>query len=499
VSRTIAIVGGGLAGIAAALRIAEGGLRPILIETRRRLGGRATSFVDPRTQETLDNCQHVVTGACTNLLDLYARLGVLDRIDWHRSFRWARPPGRPDRLGVGLLPAPMHMAGSFLRMRSIGVGDKVAIARAMWRMLRIGPAGRVLWRDRTFLEFLRETRQTARTIERFWEPVVVSACNLSVERVGAAWALQVFQQGFLAHRFAPVMGISSVPLVDLYDPAAVAIEAVGGAAQIGVSARAIAFDGQRVTGVVTEDGFVPAAAVISAVPPDRLEKLVSAPLRAADRRLQRLGEFEFSPILGVHLRFERRILEWPHLVLPGRRTQWLFDKGTDADGRQHVHAVISAADDWMALDEAEIVERVLADIHASLPGSIGLRPISARSVKEKRATFAVVPGVDGIRPSAAPGTVGSFATAVGGRMAGGAAANGNEPGGGVGVGSGRGGGGGVRNLYLAGDWCDTGWPATMEGAVRSGYEAAAAIVGEGGVVPDLPTAPISRWLGLRDL
>jgi len=469
VSKTIAIVGGGLAGIASALRLAESGHRPIVIETRRRLGGRATSFVDPRTRETLDNCQHVVTGACTNLLDLYARLDVLERIDWHRTFWWARPPGRPDRLRLGLLPAPLHMTGSFLRLRMLGFGDKIGIARAFWRLLRIGQAGRLLWRERTFLEFLREQRQSARAIERFWEPVIVSACNLSVDRVGAAPAMQVFQQGFLAHRFAPAMGISAVPLVELYDPAVAAIEAVGGAVQMGVSTRAIAFDGQRITGVVTEDGFVQAAAVISTVPPDRLDKLISAPLRSADRRLQRLHEFAFSPILGVHLRFAQPILDLPHLVLPGRATQWLFNKGVDDDGRQHLHAVISAADAWMELNEEAIVERVLEDIHFALPRSIGLRPVAVRSVKEKRATFAVVPGIDEIRPSAAAGTVG---------------------------GGFSGGGGGVRNLFLAGDWCDTGWPATMEGAVRSGYQAAAAISGEGGVVADLPTASLARWLGL---
>ena len=204
--------------------------------------------------------------------------------------------------------------------------------------------------------------------------------------------------------------------------------------------------------------------MISTVPPDRLERLVSGPLRAADVRLRQLDRFEFSPILGVHLRFPHPVMDTPHLVLPGRGTQWLFNKGTSADGAQSVHAVISAADAWMELDEAAIVERVVADIHATLPRSVGLRPIAHRAVKEKRATFACLPGVDAIRPGAS-------------------AAASRGP--------------GVRNLFLAGDWCDTGWPATMEGAVRSGDAAAEACSDAAGVVPDIPVGWLARLLGLR--
>lgn len=459
----MAIIGGGLAGIAAAVRLAEQGHRPLVIETRRKLGGRATSFVDPRTGEVLDNCQHVLMGCCSNLIDLYGRLGVLDLIRWDRTIHWANPPSAPDAMRPGWLPCPAHFTGSFLRMKMLSFTEKRAVAQAMWRLVRLGARGRLAWRTRTFGAFLDECRQPQRAVERFWEPVVVSACNMPCARVGAAFAMQVFQEGFLANPWSSAMGVSTVPLVELYDSAERVLKESGGGIRIGVSARAIAYDGQRVTGVVTEAGFVPAAAVISALPPDRLDKLVSTPLRAADARLRRLAEVPFSPILGVHLRFETTVLEHPHLVLPGRATQWLFDKGVDERGRQQVHAVISAADDWMELDEDAIVERVLADIHACVPRSIGLRPVEARAVKEKRATFAALPAIDDLRPSPAP----AFA-----------------------------GGPGVRNLFLAGDWCDTGWPATMEGAVRSGYMAAAAFSGEATLVPDVPATWLARMLGL---
>jgi zeta-carotene desaturase len=454
--RPVVIIGGGLAGIAAALQVAQAGDRPLLVETRPRLGGRATSFVDPRSGELLDNCQHVVMGCCTNLLDLYERLGVLDLLEWSETTWWAAPPGAPAALRPArpawLFPAPMHFAPSFLSLRILAGRDKRAIGWAMWRLIRIGAAGRVAWRERTFLEFLQETRQTPAAIDRFWAPVVVSACNLPVQRVSAAAAMHVFQEGFLAHRWSSAVGLATVPLEKLYGQVDAQLEEVGGSVRLGVSVKAIAYDGARVSGAVTDEGFLAASAVITAVPPDRLEKLISAPLRAADVRLQRLGRFEFSPIVGVHLRFGSPIMEVPHMVLPGRATQWLFDKGPGAEGGHRVHAVISAADEWVELDEATIVERVLEDIQACCPRAVGLRPTAFRAIKEKRATFSCLPGVESIRPGPAA-----------------AAAQGP----------------GVRNLFLAGDWCDTGWPATMEGAVRSGYAAAAACSGSTGVVADV--------------
>lgn len=173
----------------------------------------------------------------------------------------------------------------------------------------------------------------------------------------------------------------------------------------------------------------------------------------------------------------------PHLVVVGENlcgVQWLFNKGGNRregakDHLHHIHAVISAADDWMALDEATILERVMQDIHRALPGSSGIVPVRGRAVKEKRATFAATPEVEQFRPSAEPGTIGLH-------------------------------GGGIMNLYLAGDWTDTGWPATMEGAVRSGYAAAAAIAGAhdaergevaGGQIEDIPPGRIAALLGLR--
>lgn len=470
-NRKVIIIGGGLAGLSAGVLLSEAGHEVVLIETRKKLGGRATSFIDPRTGAVLDNCQHVLMGCCTALMDFYDRIGVLDAIEWHKTIYWARGDGSFDTMAAGWLPAPLHFAGSFRKMRLFGGGEKRAIARAMWRMIRMGFAGRVQWADRAFSEFLEETNQPRAVVERFWDTVIISACNMPVDRVCAAHGIQVFQEGFLADKWSYTVGLARVPLWELYNPAREVIEQAGGKVLLGVSARDIAYDGRRVTGVVTDEGLFEGSAVVAAVPPDRLDKLVTATMRDADARLGRLGEFSFSPILGVHLQFEQQVMpeELPHVALPGRSIHWLFNKGTDADGVQHLHAVISAADAWMGLKEGEIVERVLGDVYYALPRSRGMRPIAARAVKEKRATFAAVRGVDAIRPRSAPGTVGL-------------------------------GGGGISNLYLAGDWCDNGWPATMEGAVRSGYAAAAAVAGEEGVevkVEDVPPSRLAGLLGMR--
>ncbi|MDG2201465.1 MAG: hydroxysqualene dehydroxylase HpnE [Phycisphaerales bacterium] len=465
-NRQVVIIGGGLAGIAAAIRLADDGHVPRILETRRKLGGRATSFDDPRSGVTLDNCQHVLMGCCTNLQDLYQRLGVLDRIGWHEQLHWLREDGGIDSLRPDPLPAPLHQARSLLRMRLLDRVAKREVRRAMWRMIRMGAAGRLQWRGRTFLDFLRDQRQSDDVIHLFWDTIIISACNLESARVAAVHGIQVFQEAFLPGRFAGVVGIPDVPLRELYDPARSIIENAGGTIDLGCSVRSIGFEGRSVASVVTADGPIEAATVISTVPPDRLAKILPDRLHATDARTANLDAFESSPILGVHLQLEQPITDLPHLVLAGRPVHWMFNKGTDEDGHQHLHAVISAADDWMELSEQEIVHRVVDELARAFPCIKDTTMLAARSVKEKRATFAATPHVESKRPSAGPSVLGAD-------------------------------GGDLQGLYLAGDWCDTGWPATMEGAVRSGYNAAAAINGDGGLVDELRPGPLASLLGLR--
>ncbi len=437
----VVIVGGGIAGIAAAIRLAEAGVRVVLLETRRKLGGRATSFNDVRTGEVIDNCQHVAMGCCTNYIDLCRRLGVLDKIEWRREVHWVEAGGRTSTIRPGLLPAPGHFTGSFLGVKFLTLAEKAALARAM---VAIIATDRGLHRARTFGDWLREHHQPAGVVEKFWSPVVVSACNLDVDRVCAATALHVFQEGFLAHRDAATVGVSRVPLLELYDRAEEVIASSGGELRLGQSVQSV-----RERAVVTVDGqTLGADAVILAVPPERAARLIDPAVAARDDRFARLGEITHSPILGVHMTFDRPVLPLHSAVLVSRPTQWVFRK--DSEGRK-LHAVISAADDWVALTEDEITRRVVADLVACFPDARDAAVVSSRPVKEKLATFAATPEIEAIRPA----TVGE------------------------------------SRILLAGDYVQTGWPATMEGAARSGYMAAAAAMGrraDDGLIDPLPHA-----------
>lgn len=418
---SVVIAGAGIAGIAAAIRLAQAGVPVALLETRRKLGGRATSHTDPATGEEIDNCQHVALRCCDQYFALCTTLGVAGLLTWTREQYWLEGGGRESILSPGLLPAPLHFSGSFLGASFLRLADKLAIGDAM---RRIYFCDRSRYSGLTFGELLRRWRQPSSAVSRFWNPVIVSACNLAPDAVCASTALHVFQEGFLRSATAADIGLASVPLARLYDRAEAIISASGGSVHCGVSVERA--DARSVT---TDDGPWAANAVIVALPFERAVKVIPE----HDPRLPILRSIRHSPILGVHLQFDRPVLRRPHAVLVERPTQWLFRKD---DAGTRLHAVISAADDWMDLDESAILDRVRADITACLPDSAGARILHGRAIKERRATFAATPAFEAKR---VPGTL-------------------NDE----------------DSVILAGDYTATGWPATMEGATRSGFSAAAA-------------------------
>ena len=329
-------------------------------------------------------------------------------------------------LGESFLPEPGHLAPSFLFAKFLEPDEKLAIARAMTSMVF---ANRAHESGRMFGDWLAERSQPAGAIEKFWHPVVVSACNLPVGRVSAEVALHVFQEGFLANRVSPRIGLSRVPLVELYDRAERVLAENGGELSLGTSVASVGVDS-----VTTRDGDrLSCGRVVCAVPFERALRVVEPSIRARDARFESMASLSHSPILGVHMEFDRPVLQTPHAVLVGKGTHWLFRK--DDEGAR-VHAVISAAGEWLALDEEAITARVLADIHSCIPGSRGASVVSSRPVKEKLATYAATPEGEASRPSTL----------------------------------------GESGLILAGDYVRSGWPATMEGAVRSGLLAAEAVL-----------------------
>jgi uncharacterized protein with NAD-binding domain and iron-sulfur cluster len=223
----VIVIGGGLAGMAAAAALGSAGYRVTLFESRSFLGGRATSFPLPlsesQSQSTthklagplIDNCQHILLRCCVNLLDFYERFDALDKIHFHRELYFIEPGGRVSILQGRLLPAPLHFGVSFLRLKFLSPSDKLSVARALSSLRRERIPRQDLDRI-TMLDWLKEKRQSPRAIERFWRQILVSAVNEELDSMAARHGFQVFWLGFLARSNSYEMGIPAVPLGELY-------------------------------------------------------------------------------------------------------------------------------------------------------------------------------------------------------------------------------------------------------------------------------------------
>ncbi len=428
----IVIVGGGLAGMAAAVGLESCGIPVTLLEARATLGGRAGSFQDPQSGEELDNCQHVLLGCCTNLIDFYRRLGVQDLIRFERAIHFVDPQGaRHDLWGLRGLPAPLHLGISLAGFGALTWGERIALTRAMLAMLRMGREGRLALADQPFGQWLDEQRQPASLVDKLYEPILVSALNENARRASASYAIQVFQDALLRHAGGYVVGMPSCPLGRLY--AKLPCRDV----RLGARVSGLEFADGTVRGVRLLDGqFLPSDILILATNHPTVGKWVPPEVSQGDARLAGLERLQSVPILGAHLWFDRPVLSESHAALMSGPLQWLFRK--DSEGRA-VHGVISAARDWVGQDKDESLARFAEQVRRTLPMARGARLERGVIVIEKRATFSPLPGVDRDRPAQSPGQTG------------------------------------IRNLFLAGDYTQTGWPATMEGAVRSGYLAAEAV------------------------
>lgn len=449
---TAVVLGGGVAGVAAAVALADAGVAVTLVEQRARLGGRASSVEDPGAGGLLDNGQHVVMRACSDLLSLYRRLGVADHLRWGETMHFADPdaPTTLYPLKGDDLPAPLHLVRPLLGFGLLTLGERFAIARASLAALQTGRSSWAPMNEGSFADWLAEHDQPAGAIEKFWQPMIVSACNEQPERVGAGVAMQVLSEGIMAREDGLELGVAAVPLSDLLAPAAGIVEAAGGRVLTGTTASAIVFDGGRATGVRLNSGEILSADhVVSTVPADRLAPLLPEDL-SGDDRLSGLGELEYSPIVSVHLIVHAMagasvgggVLPAERVALPGRPIHWMFETAAPEtlDGHEnlrHVRCVASAARDLVDRPAGDIVDLATAELRRLVPGRT-VEVTHSRVIKERHATFSAAPGSDAHRP----GTTGP------------------------------------SGLLLAGDWTATGWPATMEGAARSGSAAAAAALGK---------------------
>ena len=449
----VAIVGGGLAGLAAGCALAEAGLRVTLFERRPYVGGRASSYEHPGTGEVVDNCQHVLLGCCTNLIKFYDRLGVSEKIRWFDELNFIEPGGRASRMAPSILPAPMHNVPAFLGAKMLSASDKIAISRAMAAMSHGLPEDS----SEDFLSWLRRHKQTEQAIERFWKTVLVSALNEDLSRISVRYATQVFRESFMKSAAAGRMGLPSIPLSDLYGKAIEYIRGRGGEVLLRSSVTAIG-PKQDSVGVLTGVGEQQFDFVVLAAPFQNVAGLLPSDESAIPIK-QQLAKFEPSSITGIHLWFDREITPLPHAVLLDRTIQWMFHKSKFHEGREnsgqgsYVELVVSASRSLVQKSREEILELATRELAEFFPAVREAKLVKATVIKEIYATYAILPGLDKYRPAAKT----------------------QWP-----------------QIFLAGDWTATGWPATMEGAVRSGYLAAEALMKNVGreqkfVVADLPS------------
>jgi zeta-carotene desaturase len=452
----VVVIGGGLGGMAAAVALADAGCAVTLLEARRSLGGRAGSFEDPQTGETLDNCQHVLLGCCTNLVDFYRRIDALHHIRYERTIRFLDATGRSYGLtGTRGLPAPLHLGPTLLRFGALTLGERAALSRAMLAMVRLGDAGRMKLADVPFGDWLAKYRQPESLVRKLYDPVLVSALNEETRRVSAAYAIHVFQGSLLSNSEGYMIGVPDCPLGELY------AKLPGVDVRLGARVSQLRRNDRPIEGVELQDGqIVEADAVVLATGHHAARKLVPDGSFADTERL------EDVPILGVHLWFDRPVMPFPHAALIEGPLQWLFRK--DLEGRA-LHGVISAARAWVGRPKDECLALFEGQVRSLFPRARDANLVRGVVVIEKRATFSPLPGVDRIRPNQAPNLPDADATMP-------------------------------RNLFIAGDYTRSGWPATMEGAVRSGYLAADAVlqrvatVRPSFVVRDLPVQWPSRLL-----
>ena len=466
-SPTVAIVGGGLAGLAAACALSDSGFQVTLFEKRPFLGGRASSYEHPGTGEVIDNCQHVLFRVCTNLVEFYERIGVANQIRWYDEMTFIEPGGRTSSMRSSFLPAPLHTAPSFFGFSFLTAADKLSIARALV------PLTLTEQRDtgQSFQQWLDRHGQTKNAIERFWRPILISALSEELDRISVSAAVQVVRESMKSPA-ARQMGVPALPLTDLYNAAGEYIRAHGGEIYLRQPVEGFSPDSSRVKVDLrakngsrkTGDAPLPAAVagsgnnvgtgnderdtfdyLILALPFDALDRLLpntpeSAPLR------EQISHFENSPITGIHLWFDRQISDLDHAVLLDRTIQWMFDKSrlqpmrtqneSAASAGSYIELVVSSSKTLIDKSRAEIVDLALAEVREFFPAAREANLLKSTVIKEVNATYSPRPGIDAHRPT--PSTA-------------------------------------WPRVFLAGDWTATGWPATMEGAVRSGYLAAEAL------------------------
>ena len=422
-----------MAGLAASAMLSKYGCKVMVLETRPKTGGRADSYLDPVSDELVDHCQHISMGCCTNLSHFCRWMGLEQFFQDEGNLYFMTPDRKISHLSSDDLPAPLHLARSFLRASYLSYSEKIRLGLA-FLLLRLKEGDESV----SFGDWLVAHFQTPSLIERFWKPVLVSALNTPIEKASFKYCRKVVVDSFFADRKAYRLKLPSLPLAELFGPRLFQqLKGFGINIRLGSTVRSVLFDNEKAKGVLLQNGdILEADHVVLAVPFQRLKSLLGEKIDETILGLQS------SPITSVHMWLDQRITDLPHVVMLDTLSHWLFYRGKNSLGEHFYQVVISASADALGMGYEAIQAKVLAELHEFFSAMNSAKVLRAKVVTEKRATFGSLVGVDDFRPDQAT----------------------RWP-----------------NLFLAGDYTKTGWPATMEGAVRSGYLAAEKLLKSMGV------------------
>jgi len=465
---TVTVVGGGVAGLAAACALADAGFQVTVLERRGYLGGRASSYLHPGTGEVIDNCQHVLFGCCTNLVNFYQRIGAANQVLWDSRMTLIEPGGRRSVLAPSSLPAPMHGLPAILRSRCFTLRDKLSLIYAFTLIMAGGVFGSKPDPNRSLNDWLESHLQTRGALDRFWRLVIASALNADLDQIGLPYAVKVIRELFLNSPQAGSMGMSRIPLSDLYEGARRYLEARHGGIQYNSNVEAAVWNAEKKLWTLrTQGGEVSSEMLILALPFEAIAKLLpNLPVVPGGAQLAaKLEGLEHWPICSVHLWFDREISELDHAVLLDRDIHWMYHKSRWQPQRDskasYIELVVSASREFATLTREQAIARAMDQLAEFFPEVKQAKLVKSALIKEMRATFGVPPGVDQVRAGA------------------------ESP---------------WPSCFLAGDWTATGWPSTMESAARSGYLAAEALCGSLGdhrkiLIPDLQPTGLMKVLG----
>ncbi len=441
------VVGGGFAGLSAAVHLASSGARVVVLESRRQLGGRATSYRDRATAEVVDNGQHVIFGCYRETRRFLRTIGVEAdlRLQASLGVTYVGANRATVRFQCANLPPPFHLLGGVIEWDALSVAERlgalrlVAPLRRARRDLVRGKAVESTRAGETVREWLVRHGQGDRLCHLLWEPLALAALNQTVDQAEARWFVRVLAELCGSDPVDSAVGIPSAPLEEFFAiPARRYIESRGGSVKIGAAGRVVFHDG-RLIGVEAGKQLFAAPVTISAVPWYALAQLFDPPPPPLAGVLRHAADTQASPIVTVHLWFETFVMDQPFVGLLNRTIQWVFQAHRAAGDRaSHLTLVVSGAVDVMSWSNEALTERAVSDIRTVLPATRGVALKHALVIRERRATFSLAPG----QPER-PGT-----ETV------------------------------IRGLLLAGDWIETGLPSTIESAVVSGHRAAKAALHE---------------------